>query len=129
MLLQGGGRSGLGEPGAEAREGEAGGDQVAWDSILAPHQGTDLPLPRPQVGVFSPSLRNHYLNVTPNNLVHIYGPDSGDGNFLKPSPPFPKVRGAGWNGAREIRFLPVYSGVFPSFTLGSRGVKGAVALR
>uniref|UniRef100_A0A8C9D606 Homologous recombination factor with OB-fold n=1 Tax=Panthera leo TaxID=9689 RepID=A0A8C9D606_PANLE len=44
-----------------------------------------------QVGVFSPSLRNHYLNVTPNNLVHIYGPDSGDGNFLKPSPPFPKM--------------------------------------
>ncbi|XP_040353684.1 homologous recombination OB-fold protein isoform X3 [Herpailurus yagouaroundi] len=47
-----------------------------------------------QVGVFSPSLRNHYLNVTPNNLVHIYGPDSGDGNFLKPSPPFPKDPGS-----------------------------------
>lgn len=41
-----------------------------------------------QIGVFSPSLRNHYLNVTPNNLVHIYSPDSGDGNFLKPSQPF-----------------------------------------
>ncbi|XP_075418047.1 homologous recombination OB-fold protein [Tenrec ecaudatus] len=40
-----------------------------------------------QIGVFSPSLRNHYLNVTPSNLVCIYGPDSGDGNFLKPSPP------------------------------------------
>uniref|UniRef100_A0A2I3HJ73 Homologous recombination factor with OB-fold n=1 Tax=Nomascus leucogenys TaxID=61853 RepID=A0A2I3HJ73_NOMLE len=51
-----------------------------------------------QIGVFSPSLRNHYLNVTPNNLVHIYSPDSGDGSFLKPSQPFPKVRGAGWNG-------------------------------
>ncbi|XP_007093860.1 homologous recombination OB-fold protein [Panthera tigris] len=47
-----------------------------------------------QVGVFSPSLRNHYLNVTPNNLVHIYGPDSGDGNFLKPSLPFPKDPGS-----------------------------------
>uniref|UniRef100_A0A8C8Z9N5 Homologous recombination factor with OB-fold n=1 Tax=Prolemur simus TaxID=1328070 RepID=A0A8C8Z9N5_PROSS len=43
-----------------------------------------------QIGVFSPSLRNHYLNVTPNNLVHIYSPDSGDGNF-KPSQPFPKM--------------------------------------
>ncbi|EAW51630.1 homologous recombination factor with OB-fold [Homo sapiens] len=44
-----------------------------------------------QIGVFSPSLRNHYLNVTPNNLVHIYSPDSGDGSFLKPSQPFPKM--------------------------------------
>ncbi|XP_004684996.1 PREDICTED: uncharacterized protein C17orf53 homolog [Condylura cristata] len=40
-----------------------------------------------QIGVFSPSLRNHYLNVTPNNLVHIYSPDSGDGNYLRPSQP------------------------------------------
>uniref|UniRef100_A0A8C9LSP8 Ankyrin repeat and SOCS box protein 16 n=1 Tax=Piliocolobus tephrosceles TaxID=591936 RepID=A0A8C9LSP8_9PRIM len=44
-----------------------------------------------QIGVFSPSLRNHYLNVTPNNLVHIYSLDSGDGSFLKPSQPFPKM--------------------------------------
>ncbi|KAI4822258.1 hypothetical protein KUCAC02_007817 [Chaenocephalus aceratus] len=28
-----------------------------------------------QVGVFSPSHRNHYLNVTPNNLLRIYGPN------------------------------------------------------
>ncbi|KAM9346681.1 uncharacterized protein hrob [Symphorus nematophorus] len=28
-----------------------------------------------QVGVFSPSHRNHYLNVTPNNLLRIYHPD------------------------------------------------------
>ncbi|XP_059204947.1 homologous recombination OB-fold protein [Centropristis striata] len=28
-----------------------------------------------QVGVFSPSQRNHYLNVTPNNLLRIYSPD------------------------------------------------------
>ncbi|XP_021180341.2 LOW QUALITY PROTEIN: homologous recombination OB-fold protein [Fundulus heteroclitus] len=28
-----------------------------------------------QVGVFSPSHRNHYLNVTPNNLLRIYSPD------------------------------------------------------
>ncbi|XP_073091782.1 homologous recombination OB-fold protein isoform X1 [Manis javanica] len=47
-----------------------------------------------QIGVFSPSLRNHYLNVTPNNLVHIYSPDSGDGNFLKPPQPFPKDSGS-----------------------------------
>ncbi|XP_069883930.1 homologous recombination OB-fold protein isoform X1 [Dipodomys merriami] len=43
-----------------------------------------------QIGVFSPSLRNHYLNVTPNNLVHIYSSDSADGNFLKPSQLFSK---------------------------------------
>ncbi|KAI5764544.1 HROB protein [Gulo gulo luscus] len=47
-----------------------------------------------QVGVFSPSLRNHYLNVTPNNLVRVYSPDSGDGSFLKPSQPFPKNPGS-----------------------------------
>nr|KAF6415101.1 hypothetical protein HJG59_001731 [Molossus molossus] len=47
-----------------------------------------------QIGVFSPSLRNHYLNVTPNNLVHIYSPDSGDGNFLKSCQPFPKDPGS-----------------------------------
>uniref|UniRef100_A0A9L0K4M7 Homologous recombination factor with OB-fold n=1 Tax=Equus asinus TaxID=9793 RepID=A0A9L0K4M7_EQUAS len=46
-----------------------------------------------QIGVFSPSLRNHYLNVTPNNLVHIYSPDSGDGNIFKPSQPFPEDPG------------------------------------
>lgn len=46
-----------------------------------------------QIGVFSPSLRNHYLNVTPNNLVHIYSPDSGDGNFFKPPQPFPEDPG------------------------------------
>ncbi|XP_067334097.1 homologous recombination OB-fold protein isoform X2 [Channa argus] len=28
-----------------------------------------------QVGVFSPSHRNHYLNVTPNNLLKIYNPN------------------------------------------------------
>ncbi|XP_037347662.1 homologous recombination OB-fold protein isoform X2 [Talpa occidentalis] len=47
-----------------------------------------------QIGVFSPSLRNHYLNVTPNNLVHVYSPDSGDGNYLKPSQPFLKDPGS-----------------------------------
>nr|KAF6454968.1 hypothetical protein HJG63_001724 [Rousettus aegyptiacus] len=47
-----------------------------------------------QIGVFSPSLRNHYLNVTPNNLVHIYSPDSRDGSFLKLSQPFPKSPGS-----------------------------------
>ncbi|XP_046298852.1 homologous recombination OB-fold protein [Marmota monax] len=50
-----------------------------------------------QIGVFSPSLRNHYLNVTPNNLVHIYSPDSGDGN-LKPSQPFSKDPGSFHDG-------------------------------
>uniref|UniRef100_A0A3B3I5G5 Homologous recombination factor with OB-fold n=1 Tax=Oryzias latipes TaxID=8090 RepID=A0A3B3I5G5_ORYLA len=49
-----------------------------------------------QVGVFSPSHRNHYLNVTPNNLLRIYAPD-GVGLFstrccffhvCNPPPPF-----------------------------------------
>uniref|UniRef100_A0A8C3YQM7 Homologous recombination factor with OB-fold n=1 Tax=Catagonus wagneri TaxID=51154 RepID=A0A8C3YQM7_9CETA len=62
-----------------------------------------------QIGVFSPSLRNHYLNVTPNNLVHIYSPDSGDGDLFKPPESFPKVRGAGCAGDWERRFLPVLS--------------------
>ncbi|XP_004451635.1 homologous recombination OB-fold protein isoform X2 [Dasypus novemcinctus] len=47
-----------------------------------------------QIGVFSPSLRNHYLNVTPNNLVHIYSPDSGDRNFFRPPQPFSKDPGS-----------------------------------
>ncbi|XP_067168231.1 homologous recombination OB-fold protein isoform X1 [Apteryx mantelli] len=38
-----------------------------------------------QVGVFSPSHRNHYLNVTPNNLLKIYPPET-EGSFLQPSP-------------------------------------------
>lgn len=33
-----------------------------------------------QVGVFSPSHRNHYLNVTPKNLVKIYLPGLSSGN-------------------------------------------------
>ncbi|XP_056672895.1 homologous recombination OB-fold protein [Monodelphis domestica] len=44
-----------------------------------------------QIGVFSPSLRNHYLNVTPNNLVQIYSPDSGDGRVPRSSQPFAKI--------------------------------------
>ncbi|XP_074117236.1 homologous recombination OB-fold protein isoform X2 [Sminthopsis crassicaudata] len=45
-----------------------------------------------QIGVFSPSLRNHYLNVTPNNLVQIYSPDSGDGRGPRSSQPLSKPR-------------------------------------
>lgn len=39
-----------------------------------------------QVGVFSPSHRNHYLNVTPSNLLRIYPPD---GCSTSPSTPQP----------------------------------------
>lgn len=39
-----------------------------------------------QVGVFSPSNRNHYLNVTPNNLLRIY-PPVGVGLSSTPLPP------------------------------------------
>ncbi|XP_062488132.1 homologous recombination OB-fold protein [Pezoporus occidentalis] len=38
-----------------------------------------------QVGVFSPSHRNHYLNVTPNNLLKIY-PAEPEASFSQPSP-------------------------------------------
>ncbi|KAM6334130.1 uncharacterized protein FN964_014042 isoform 3-T4 [Alca torda] len=38
-----------------------------------------------QVGVFSPSHRNHYLNVTPNNLLKIY-PLEPEGSFSQPLP-------------------------------------------
>uniref|UniRef100_A0A8C3JGM6 Homologous recombination factor with OB-fold n=1 Tax=Calidris pygmaea TaxID=425635 RepID=A0A8C3JGM6_9CHAR len=36
-----------------------------------------------QVGVFSPSHRNHYLNVTPNNLIKIYPPEP-ESSFSQP---------------------------------------------
>ncbi|XP_039556621.1 homologous recombination OB-fold protein isoform X2 [Passer montanus] len=35
----------------------------------------ELALPSLQVGVFSPSHRNHYLNVTPNNLLRVFPPE------------------------------------------------------
>ncbi|XP_062451599.1 homologous recombination OB-fold protein [Rhea pennata] len=38
-----------------------------------------------QVGVFSPSHRNHYLNVTPNNLLKIYPPET-EGSLSQLSP-------------------------------------------
>ncbi|XP_041073434.1 homologous recombination OB-fold protein isoform X1 [Carcharodon carcharias] len=31
-----------------------------------------------QVGVFSPSLRNHYLNITPSNVIKIYPQDASE---------------------------------------------------
>ncbi|XP_072343222.1 uncharacterized protein hrob isoform X1 [Scyliorhinus torazame] len=31
-----------------------------------------------QVGVFSPSLRNHYLNITPSNVIRIYPQDASE---------------------------------------------------
>ncbi|XP_054032588.1 homologous recombination OB-fold protein [Dryobates pubescens] len=39
-----------------------------------------------QVGVFSPSHRNHYLNVTPNNLLKIYPPEP-EGSFSQQEVP------------------------------------------
>ncbi|XP_075999217.1 uncharacterized protein hrob [Genypterus blacodes] len=45
-----------------------------------------------QVGVFSPSHRNHYLNVTSNNLLRLYGPDGAAPSSTPlsstPLPPF-----------------------------------------
>lgn len=40
-----------------------------------------------KVGVFSPSHRNHYLNVTPNNLLKIYPPDGVFHNSQASHPP------------------------------------------
>uniref|UniRef100_A0A6I8SIS9 Homologous recombination OB-fold protein OB-fold domain-containing protein n=1 Tax=Xenopus tropicalis TaxID=8364 RepID=A0A6I8SIS9_XENTR len=40
-----------------------------------------------QVGVFSPSNRNHYLNVTPNNLVKIYPPEEEGTHARLEAPP------------------------------------------
>ncbi|XP_058038370.1 homologous recombination OB-fold protein isoform X4 [Ahaetulla prasina] len=37
-----------------------------------------------QVSVFSPSHRNHYLNVTPSNLMKVYSPGFNSGNQLQP---------------------------------------------
>ncbi|XP_005992265.1 homologous recombination OB-fold protein isoform X2 [Latimeria chalumnae] len=50
-----------------------------------------------QVGVFSPSHRNHYLNVTPNNLVKVYSPDIYDRSYASPS----QSRGMIWTGSWE----------------------------
>lgn len=49
---------------------------------------TRASVPCGQVGVFSPSHRNHYLNVTPNNLLRIYSPD---GVSLSSTQPLPLV--------------------------------------
>ncbi|CAG5897333.1 unnamed protein product [Menidia menidia] len=39
-----------------------------------------------QVGVFSPSHRNHYLNVTSNNLLRVYPPDGASPAPARPPP-------------------------------------------
>lgn len=72
-----------------------------------------------QIGVFSPSLRNHYLNVTPNNLVHIYSLDSGDGDFLETPQPLPKVSGAGEMVTGRAP-LPGFSHFIFSLSLGAK---------
>lgn len=69
--------------------------------------------------MFSPSLRNHYLNVTPNNLVHIYSLDSGDWDFLQPPQPSPKVSGAGEMVLGRAA-LPGFSQFFLSSSLGGK---------
>ncbi|XP_064329273.1 homologous recombination OB-fold protein [Phalacrocorax carbo] len=55
-----------------------------------------------QVGVFSPSHRNHYLNVTPNNLLKIYPPEP-EGSFSQPLPAQQEVPAQ----AGLLRELPV----------------------
>ncbi|KAM4530239.1 homologous recombination OB-fold protein isoform 2-T2 [Odontesthes bonariensis] len=49
-----------------------------------------------QVGVFSPSHRNHYLNVTPNNLLRIYSPEGVglSSTLLHPEPMLASPAGA-----------------------------------
>ncbi|KAM9843926.1 homologous recombination OB-fold protein [Aulostomus maculatus] len=56
-----------------------------------------------QVGVFSPSHRNHYLNVTPNNLLRVYSPD---GVSLLSSPLPPLVQGAMFSTRAQTVTVP-----------------------
>lgn len=74
-----------------------------------------LCLPSLQVGVFSPSHRNHYLNVTPNNLLRIFPPE--------PEGCSPRqVRGDPAGGPGEVLGPPKGSGLWgPS---GGRGRDG-----
>ncbi|XP_005394576.1 PREDICTED: uncharacterized protein C17orf53 homolog isoform X1 [Chinchilla lanigera] len=62
-----------------------------------------------QVGVFSPSPRNHYLNVTPSNLVHVYSPDSGGQGLLGPPQPVPQGPGSP-RGRRQADVAPEEEG-------------------
>lgn len=75
-------------PGGESGGTEGGRCAAAQTGKSAPALPLNLDLPPSfcpfwthvcspcgQVGVFSPSHRNHYLNVTPNNLLRIYSPD------------------------------------------------------
>uniref|UniRef100_A0A6I8NTN0 Homologous recombination OB-fold protein OB-fold domain-containing protein n=1 Tax=Ornithorhynchus anatinus TaxID=9258 RepID=A0A6I8NTN0_ORNAN len=53
-----------------------------------------------QIGVFSPSHRNHYLNVTPSNLVRIFSLEPGAG-------PLPRMSWTGcWRRCPMTSFLP-----------------------
>ncbi|KAM8795387.1 homologous recombination OB-fold protein [Eudromia elegans] len=74
-----------------------------------------------QVGVFSPSHRNHYLNVTPNNLLKIYPPE-GEGGSAQAQQPAAAARpglhrddptqgvseawGPSWSGGRGSERAP-----------------------
>lgn len=70
-------------PGGEGGGAEGGRRAAAQTGKSGPALALNLGLPPSlcprfeptQVGVFSPSHRNHYLNVTPNNLLRIYSPD------------------------------------------------------
>ena len=76
-----------------------------------------------QVGVFSPSTRSHYLNITPNNVVCVYSKDS-DGKLnkektsvfkqvdfiiptLKPVPKTPMVQSPGNQGNHVSSYIAI----------------------
>uniref|UniRef100_A0A6I8N2N4 Homologous recombination OB-fold protein OB-fold domain-containing protein n=1 Tax=Ornithorhynchus anatinus TaxID=9258 RepID=A0A6I8N2N4_ORNAN len=109
----GGGREGggRGEAAPEAgREGPtgplcAGEMQGTVHRLLLEERDTQLKagavLLLRQIGVFSPSHRNHYLNVTPSNLVRIFSLEPGAG-------PLPRLfpRRSPWSGEPIERLGP-----------------------
>ncbi|XP_041832279.1 homologous recombination OB-fold protein [Melanotaenia boesemani] len=60
-----------------------------------------------QVGVFSPSHRNHYLNVTPNNLLRIYSPDGVGLSSIQLHPPVPQPMSTSTAEAPSVLQEPV----------------------
>ncbi|XP_059582861.1 homologous recombination OB-fold protein isoform X2 [Alligator mississippiensis] len=77
-----------------------------------------------QVGVFSPSHRNHYLNVTPNNLVKIYPLELGEKSPSQLSQEPKDKRGGPVPASSEGQSLPEFqpepSAAVPGTVPGTR---------
>ncbi|XP_061874372.1 homologous recombination OB-fold protein [Colius striatus] len=80
-----------------------------------------------QVGVFSPSHRNHYLNVTPTNLLKIYPPEP-EGSFSQPSlmqQEVPSQAGLLWPHPAHLPPGDSASGDWGQWRLGSHSTEQA----